>query len=218
MRARFVTVLLAAFFLCSGCGYQFTVDGAGPTVGGAPNSKPLLSGPAPKLAIPLFVNSSLEPNIEIKYTNYVRREFASGSGAQVVTSEAPDLILKGQITQVVLPALAFTQSATLESRVTATLKVTVDDLRTGKTIWTEQATASSEFFVTNDLQFNRVLQTRALEQAGQYLAQDLATRFLHHLEATNQGATPSAPTTTVLPKPRTSGTAPTPSTPPGTQR
>jgi hypothetical protein len=37
--------------------------------------------------------------------------------------------------------------------------------------------------VTNDLQFNRVLQLRALEQAGRLIAEDLATRFLSYLEA-----------------------------------
>jgi hypothetical protein len=37
--------------------------------------------------------------------------------------------------------------------------------------------------VTNDLQFNRVLQNRALEQAGRYVAEDLASRFLMQLES-----------------------------------
>jgi hypothetical protein len=50
-------------------------------------------------------------------------------------------------------------------------------------VWTQTSKASSEFFVTPDLQFNRVLQNRALEQAGRLVAEDLASRFLLHLES-----------------------------------
>jgi len=42
---------------------------------------------------------------------------------------------------------------------------------------------ASEFYVTSDLQFNRVLQNRALEQAGRFIAEDLAARFLLQLES-----------------------------------
>jgi hypothetical protein len=50
-------------------------------------------------------------------------------------------------------------------------------------VWSHLAKGQAEFFVTSDLQFNRVLQNRALEQAGQYIAEDLASRFLVQLEA-----------------------------------
>jgi hypothetical protein len=45
------------------------------------------------------------------------------------------------------------------------------------------AKGASEFFVTTDLQFNRILQNRALEQAGRFIAEDLASRFLLQLES-----------------------------------
>jgi hypothetical protein len=41
------------------------------------------------------------------------------------------------------------------------------------------------------LQFNRVLQNRALEQAGRFIAEDLASRFLLQLES-GQLAKPTA--------------------------
>ena len=64
-------------------------------------------------------------------------------------------------------------------------------MRTGKVVWDRPSTASSEFFLTNDLQFNRVLQTRALEQAGRLIAEDLATQFLDYLEAGPQPVKPA---------------------------
>jgi len=131
-----------------------------------------------------FENKAFEPNLEIKYTTYTRHEFSAGSGAIVVPpGELADMTLKGQIVSVVVPSIAFTQSATLESRVTVTVRAFVEDSASGKVLWDRVASASSEYFVTNDLQFNRVLQTRAMEQAGRLIAEDLATQFLSFLEA-----------------------------------
>jgi hypothetical protein len=172
---------LAASLLAA-CGYQFQVEGAGPTIGGGAGQPQKTAGP--KLAIPLFINKSFEPNIETKYTVYTRHEFAVGSGAMVVTEpEAADMVLTGQIIAVSVPTLTFSVERTLESRVTVFASVKLEDKPTGKTLWYQSVTASSEFFVTDDLQFNRVLQARALEQAGRLMAEDLAIRFLDHLES-----------------------------------
>ena len=192
---------LAYCLLLAGCGYQFQVEGQGPTIGAA--TAQIRDGKAaPKLAIHIFENRSFEPNIELKYTDYSRKEFAAGSGARVVSaSESPDLVLKGQILSVVLPTLVFSiTEGTQESRATVTVRATVEDTRTGKVVWTQNATASSEFFVTNDLQFNRVLQTRATEQAGHLIAEDLAVRFLNFLETRGTGAA-APPGPAILPEP-----------------
>jgi outer membrane lipopolysaccharide assembly protein LptE/RlpB len=199
--AETITYCLLPVAYClalAGCGYQFKVEGAGPTIGGsggdstgAAASK--LAGPAPRLVVPNFQNKTFEPNLELKFTNYTRHEFSAGGGVQVVTNkEAADLVLKGEIIGVTMPSLSFTQSDTFESRVVVTVKAVVEDARSGKVVWDQRATAASEFFITNDLQFNRVLQNRALEQAGRLIAEDLATRFLNHLES---GAKPAAATT-----------------------
>lgn len=188
-----------------GCGYQFQVDGPGPVIGGAaakPEGAP--DKPPPRIRIMNFENKGFEPNIEIKYTAYTRHEFSAGSGAIVVSADAPaDFILKGQILGVMLPSLAFTQGATLESRATVTVRATVEDANSRKVVWDRIASASSEFFVTNDLQFNHVLQTRALEQAGRLIAEDLATQFLNYLEAgpekAKSGMTPMVPVAPDLP-------------------
>jgi len=179
-------VCLAAVPVClvamlAACGYQFRVAGQGPTIGGG--TPVTLKADAPTLAIVNFQNRSSEPNLETKYTAYTRQEFATASGAQVITGTGgSDLLLKGQIISVIVPTIAFTLQQTLESRVTVYVSATVEKTGTKQIIWNQLVTASMEFFVTNDLQFNRVLQTRALEQAGQFVAQDLATRFLYHLE------------------------------------
>jgi hypothetical protein len=129
-------------------------------------------------------NATFEPNLETRFTNYLRHEFASGSGAQVVPEgEAADLVVSGDILSVVTPTLSFTQTTTLESRAEVVIALRVEESRTKRLVWSHLAKGQSEFFITTDLQFNRVLQNRALEQAGRYIAEDLASRFLMQLES-----------------------------------
>ena len=174
---------LACLALLVGCGYQFRVEGAGPTIGSATETSSS-TAPAPRLVVRTLENKSLEPNLESRYTNYLRHEFSAGSGAQVVPeSEAADLVLSGQILSVTVPSLSFTQTTTLESRAEVMVVVKVQETRTNRVVWAQMSKGASEFFVTTDLQFNRVLQNRALEQAGRFIAEDLASRFLLQLES-----------------------------------
>lgn len=167
--------------LLTSCGYQFRVEGAGPTIGGAPVTTS--TEPPPRLIIKALINNSFEPNLEMRLTNYFRDEFSTGSGAQVVPeSETADLALSGQILSVSVPTLSFSQTTTLESRAEVVVLIRIEDVRSGKVVWTQLAKGASEFFVTPDLQFNRTLQNRAVEQAGRLLAADLASRFLLQVE------------------------------------
>ena len=183
MLSTHVSALCLFLALLGACGYQFRVEGAGPTIGGAAAVSPSTS-PPPRLVVRTLENRTFEPNLETRYTNYLRHEFSSGSGAQVVSdSEAADLVLSGQILSVLLPTLSFTQTTTLESRAEVVVIVKVEETRTQRVVWTQVAKGASEFYVTPDLQFNRVLQNRALEQAGRFVAEDLASRFLLQLES-----------------------------------
>ena len=186
-----VSALCLSLVLLGACGYQFRMEGAGPTIGGAAaTSSP--TSPPPRLVVRTLENKSFEPNLETRYTNYLRQEFSSGSGAQVVSeSEAADLVLSGIILSVVLPTLSFSQTTTVESRAEVLVIIKVVENRTQRLVWAQTSKGISEFYVTPDLQFNRALQNRALEQAGRFIAEDLASRFLLQLES-GQLANPSA--------------------------
>ena len=187
------TLYLALSLSLSACGYQFRVEGAGPTIGGtAATSSP--TSPPPRLVVRTLENKSFEPNLEVRYTNYLRHEFSSGSGAQIVPeAEAADLVLSGQILSVSVPTLSFSQTTTLESRTEVVVMVQVEETRTKRLVWAQTAKGASEFYVTPDLQFNRVLQNRALEQAGRFIAEDLASRFLLQLELGQLAKQPARP-------------------------
>ena len=182
MTARLACLATLACLALVGCGYQFRVEGPGPTIGGSASEAP--SVPPPRVVIRTLRNATFEPNLETRFTNYLRHEFASGSGAQVVQEgEAAHLLLPRDILYVVVPTLSFTQTATLESRAEVVIALRVEESRTKRLVWSHLAKGQSEFYVTSDLQFNRVLQNRALEQAGRYIAEDLASRFLMQLES-----------------------------------
>jgi hypothetical protein len=175
--------------LLPGCGYRFSVEGAGPTIGGGGDRTP--TGPQVFLAIQNFVNQTFQPNLEYKYTTYIRQEFTASSGARVVVEETKaDYLLKGAIESVTIPSLAFTPDGTRESRVIVVVRATVEDRKSGKIVWEKSATGIGEYFVgsssdtgtegntsSDSLQFNQVLQDRALEQAGKGIAYKLADYF-----------------------------------------
>src|SRR6185503_4931792 len=153
-RQWFCSFLCVLLSLSAGCGYQFRVEGPGPTIGGTTSDAS--SVPPPRVVIRTLRNATFEPNLETRFTNYLRHEFASGSGAQVVPEgEAADLVVSGDILAVVTPTLSFTQTTTLESRAEVVVAAKVEKTRTKRLMWSPLAEGASEFFVTMDLQFNR---------------------------------------------------------------
>ena len=170
--------------LSGGCGYQFTVEGPGPVISGGR----VAQGPPIRLALHTLRNNTFEPNLEFKYTRYLRQALQSSGSATIVDDDlSADFILDGAIVSVTLPSVAFSQTQTQESRVTVNVAVNVRHRKTRKVRWSQANTNSAEFFVgassssgaaASGLQFNRVLQDRALEQAGQSVAEDLADQFL----------------------------------------
>lgn len=175
---------MALFLLVSGCGYRFSVEGFGPRIGGGEVEN---TGPLVQLAIRDFINRTFQSNLEFKYTKYMRQEFASSSGAKVLSDEGQaDFVMKGEIVSVNVPTLTFSTTQARESRVNVVVRVTVEDRKTGRIVWNTAATGTAEFFVNqssdnetgqDQLQFNQVLQDRALEQAGQDVAEILAADF-----------------------------------------
>lgn len=147
-----------------------------------------VEGPPVRLVVHTLKNKTFEPNLEFKYTRYLLKALQSAGGATVVKDDlSADFILDGAIVSVSLPSVAFSQSQTQESRVSVKVVVTVRHRKSGEIRWKGSSQNSADFFVgsssstgggTSGLQFNRVLQDRALEQAGRGAAVDLADSFL----------------------------------------
>ena len=175
--------LISFSLLGSGCGYRFSVEGMGPRIGGGMVDDGLLV----PLTIRDFLNRTFHNDLGFKYTRYMRQEFAASSGAKVVYNDREaDFVMKGEIVSVRVPALSFSTTNVRESQVTVSVLVKVEERRTGLIVWSDKATGAAAFFVNqsldtgaglDQLQFNQVLRDRALEQAGQDVAENLAANF-----------------------------------------
>lgn len=199
--ATMVVVVLGV--LVQGCGYQFSVEGPGPRIGGG---AALTDDAAPvvRLAIRNFRNRTFHRNLESVCTRSMRQEFAVGGGTRVVADdEQADYVMEGEIVSVTVSSLTFSTNVTRERRVEMVVNATVKHRRTGDVAWTGTATGTGEFFVNrgpdvegrqDEIQFNRVLQDRALERAGQDAAETLAVSFR---EAWRQGQFSPGPSSSV---------------------
>lgn len=198
-RKLFIFLASTLLIIFAGCGYQFSVQGPGPVIGGSVGA--IKDPEAIRLTIREFINRSFSTNLEAIYTNYMRQEFALSAGATVLHEEdRADFLMKGEILSVTLPALTFSTTQTRESRVKVLVRITVENRKSGKIVWNSTATGIGEFFVNqssdtegsqDQLQFNQVLQDRALEQAGQQIAEALAANFL---DARDRGSFKISPT------------------------
>ena len=213
---RFVSALVfvsTLFVVLPGCGYRFSVEGPGPRIGGG--SAPEQEGPPVRLVIRNLRNRTFQSNLEFVYTRYMREQFAVSSGAQVVADDAQaEYVMTGEIVSVTIPSLTFSAGQTRERRVNVVVRVTVVHRETGRNLWTETATGTGEFFVNrapdvedrqDQIQFNRVLQDRALEQAGQEAVERLAAAFWHARDqgifSKSDSPSPSSSTGKLLPLP-----------------
>ena len=94
----------------SACGYQFTAGGPGPFLGDSSEAERLktLQENAPRLLVLMMQNNSFETNLAQNYTEFLRREFQAGGGANVVSDpSAADLQLKSSIVSVTFPSITF---------------------------------------------------------------------------------------------------------------
>ena len=76
-RSALVFVLMLLVVL-PGCGYQFSVEGPGPRIGGGPDLQK--EGPLVRLVIRDLLNRTFQSNLEFAYTRYIREQFAVSSG------------------------------------------------------------------------------------------------------------------------------------------
>ena len=182
-------LILLATYLCltvTGCGYRFSVEGRGPTLGSSTISSN--DGPSVIMAIPTLGNRTFESNLEYKYTEYLKDEFVVAGGAKVVDDiQDAEYVMKGAIQSVNLPSLTF--SAKSNARKSSdrqgqgrgqrsTIRVTLYGASPHRALLNfSWVVRRIQVGGEAGLQFNRVLQDRALEQAGQFIAEDLADRF-----------------------------------------
>jgi|PlaIllAssembly_1097288.scaffolds.fasta_scaffold124734_2 outer membrane lipopolysaccharide assembly protein LptE/RlpB len=161
MRTGVAWFILAALMLHStGCGYRLTSHGG-------------LSGR--KVAIPVFANKSLRPNLDSCLTSRLVSVFAAETGGHVVPSGQADLELSGAILSYRTAASAYSASdVEVMYRATLAAEATLRDLKSGTVVWKGSVLAHQEYPGNSDL----ALQVNAEDAAKNELCRKLADDIL----------------------------------------
>jgi hypothetical protein len=125
MRRPYLFVLmLATFFLPASCGYHFTGEGPGPRPG------------LHRVAIPVFENSTSEPDLGSIFAGALRKEFITKGALQVVPLDQAEAIFRGRITSIYTSSVAHREAEqTIQTRLYVTLDIRCLDVRDGKVLW-----------------------------------------------------------------------------------
>jgi outer membrane lipopolysaccharide assembly protein LptE/RlpB len=124
-----LVVLLAA--LASSCGYHLSGTG-----GVVPEGTRLI-------AIPVFINGTNEPYVDVEVTQAVVQEFLTDGRLKVVSPEEAELVLHGKVTTYEEVPLSFTAYAHIQQyKVRLTVEARLEDLRTKKVLWQEKKISS----------------------------------------------------------------------------
>ena len=131
--------LWIALFLCaavSGCGYSYAYS--------------RLSEDYSTIAVPAFKNKSFEPDIQILVTNLLIRELQVDGRFRIVDDPAAaDLVLTGAITDFEARAITFnTRDNIGQFKITILANASLEDTRTGKTIWQNNRLRGADFYQT----------------------------------------------------------------------
>lgn len=149
-----------------GCGYQL--------VGKETHLPPGISS----IAVPTFINKTLEPGIEIPFTQAFLREFILDRRVKVVDRKEADSVLEGFINYYEFHAVSFDRSGRALEYQTNVRADLVLKRRDGEILWREKDLSETRWYRTSpDVLTNEANKDAALQQIGQLMAERIRNRF-----------------------------------------
>jgi outer membrane lipopolysaccharide assembly protein LptE/RlpB len=156
--------ILAGLMLISACGYHLA--GTGNTL--PPHLK--------TVAIPVFDNTSQEPDIHRDMTNVIRQSFINDGRLKVVNKSKADLVMKGVLNYYTLQAVSFdTQDVALEYYVALGVDINVKDMVKRKQFLKQNFTTKWDFRTTSDVINSEAARQVALNDAYKELGNRLVS-------------------------------------------
>jgi outer membrane lipopolysaccharide assembly protein LptE/RlpB len=160
---------LLFFILFCGCGYQL----AGKEAHRPPGVN--------SIAIPTLTNQTLEPGIEIPFTQAFLREFIQDKRVKVVDRREADSVLEGIIKSFTIFSVSYDKSGyALEYQTIAVLDITLKK-KSGEILWKEKDLLERAWYRTNPnviaTEDNKV---NAIQQIASSLAERIRSRFFYN--------------------------------------
>ena len=155
---------LIVAFLCSSCGYH--LSGYGSSL--PPNIR--------SISIPVFKNSSSEPNIQRDVTDAVRRAFTSDGRLKVADAKKADLLIRGTLTDYQLRAVAFNSVDSAEEYIVRIgVQITAYNRIKKKIIFEQKFTTQWNYRATSNVVGSQLEKFSALREAYDDLADRLVS-------------------------------------------
>lgn len=159
------------------CGYRLSGTGD------------LLPKDAKSIAVPVFINGTNEPYLDVELTKAVVDEFIADGRLRVADQDTADLALRGRVTRFEVVALSYTREALVQQyRVRMVVDASLEDLRTKKVLWQEkgiEALFISDYPVAYDstgkladIRATKINKEAAVMKASQDIAWTLRSRVL----------------------------------------
>lgn len=167
---RKVLVLLLLTACCSvltACGYHFVKGGE------------KIPYDVKTVAVPTFVNGTLEPSLEVVVTDEVIHQLIIDGRLKVVEKKDAESILTGTVTTFSLVPLSFSGGGVVtEYRVTMGINVKLEQVSDKKVLWKDNKSATWEYRLSDSSTASRSAQDTAIRQASKYFAESLVSDML----------------------------------------
>jgi outer membrane lipopolysaccharide assembly protein LptE/RlpB len=151
-----------------GCGYQM--------VGKETHVPPGLTS----VAIPTFLNKTLEPGVEVPFTQGFLREFINDRRVNVVDRQKADSVLEGVIKSLRIYSVSYDESGiALEYQTTVVIDLTLKK-RTGEVLWREENLSETRYYRTSlSVLTSESNRATAIQQIGSFMAGRIRNRFFY---------------------------------------
>ena len=165
MQSRIKTLcILTGLIVISACGYHLT--GTGTTL--PPHLK--------TVSIPVFQNTSSEPDIHRDMTNVIRQSFINDGRLKVVNRDKADLVMKGVLNYYTLQAVSFdSNDVALEYYVALGVDIKVNDMVKRKQFLKQNFTTKWDFRTNDDVINSEAARQVALNDAYKELGNRLVS-------------------------------------------
>ncbi len=160
---------ILSMILITGCGYQM--------VGKETHVPPGLTS----IAIPTFVNRTLEPGIEVPFTRGFLGEFINDRRVGVVDRREAASILEGVVKSFNIYAVAYAPTGVVsEYQTTVVIDLTLKK-RTGEVLWTEKDFSENRWYrASSSVLTSEANKAIAIEEIGRLMAERIRNRFFYN--------------------------------------
>ena len=165
--SRLLSIICVALLL--GCGYQM--------VGKETHVPPGLNS----VTVPTFSNQTLEPGIEVPFTQGFLREFINDRRVRVVNRREADSILEGVIKDFQIYSVSYDRSGiALEYQTTVVIGLTLKK-QSGEILWKEQNFSETRWYRTStNVLVSESNKAAAIQEIGRFMAERIRNRFFYN--------------------------------------